>query len=138
MSFKSSLELPEFFNRGALRRAGGRAVYQTARDFVPYLQEQQENSPHTGKVVTKSRGANFRVRHQQSRRGQRPAPFTRKLLRSVKARRVNETSAEVNIEAPHAEHLLKMDRILVSDKDLIVGQRMLDRNCEAEIKKLNI
>lgn len=96
-----------------------------------------ENSPHTGKMVTKARGENFRVRHQQSRRGQRPAPFTRTLKNSIRARRLSETSSIVEIGAEYAERLQNdLGRVIVSKQDEKEGQRDLDRNLELEFKEL--
>lgn len=138
MAFQSELRLDsEIFNREKRRAAGGRAVRKTARDFAGNLQDKMEDSPHTGRVVTKARGENFRVRHQQSRRGQRPAPFTRKLKNSIRAKRLSEIESIVEIGAEYAERLQRdLGRVIVSKKDEAEGQNELDRNREIELGKL--
>lgn len=125
------------FSQSKRQAAGGRAVRKTARDFVTNLQNKMENSPHTGTVVTKARGANFRVRHQQSRRGQRPAPFSRKLKNSIRARRLSETTSVVEIGAEYAERLqTTLGRVIVSRTDEREAQTDLDRNLENELNQL--
>lgn len=137
MSFTSTLNLDsEIFSQAKRRAAGGRAVRKTARDFAKTLQDKMENSPHTGSVVTKARGENFRVRHQQSRRGQRPAPFTKRLLRSIRPRRISEIESIVEVGAEYAEHLVKIGRVIVSKQDAKEGQEQLDANLESEMSKL--
>lgn len=137
MSFKSSLKFDSpIFSQSKRRAAGGRAVRKSAREFVKDVRDKMENSPHTGKIITVTRGGNFRIRHQQSRRGQRPAPLTRKLKNSVKDRRVSETESIVDVEAEHAEYQVKLGRVIVSAKDEAEAQRNLDKNVAVEIGKL--
>lgn len=134
MSFQSQLRLDsEIFNRDKRKSAGGRAVQKTALTFAKSLQDKMENSPHTGKVVTKARGTNFRVRHQQSKRGQRPAPFTRTLKNSIRARRLSEIESVVEVGAEYAERLQEIGFVIVSKQDETEGQKDLDRNLEIEL-----
>jgi hypothetical protein len=138
MPFQSTLNLDSgLFSQNKRQAAGGRAVRKTARSFVRELQNKMENSPHTGSVVTKARGAGFRVRHQQSSRGQRPAPFTRKLLNSIRARRLSESESIVEIGAEYAEKLQnELGRVIVSRQDEREAQSDLDRNLESELIQL--
>ncbi len=137
MSFKSTLKLDSrFFDPRARQRAASRAVAKTIRAFAGTIQNKMENSPHTGKTVTKVRGVGFSIRHQQSKRGERPSPFTRKLLRSVKPRKISETRGIVEVGAEYAENLLELGRVIVSAKDLSEGQNLLNKNCLQEIKNL--
>jgi hypothetical protein len=137
MSFRSSLKLDSLiFSAEKRKAAGGRAVMKTAREFAKSVQDKMENSPHTGKTVTKAAGVGFSVRHQQSRRGQRPAPFTRNLLRSVKPKRINQVESVVEVGAEYAEHLVNLGRVIVSKSDLRGGQKMLDANAKSELKQL--
>ncbi len=125
MSIKTSVRLDsKIFNSPELKRALSKVPLQMARDFAKDLGVKMENSPHTGKVVTKSRGGNFKVRHQQSRRGERAAPFTRTLIRSIKARRNGDFSAVVDSDAPYADKLIFEDgRVIVSNEDLAQARK---------------
>ncbi len=138
MSFKSSLKLDSpIFDRDKRRAAGGRAVRKTATDFAKDLQDKMESSPHTGKIVIKARGETFRVRHQQSRRGERPASFTKTLLRSVRSRRVSDVEYETTVDAFYAERLqTELGRVIVSRQDEVDAQKALDSNLAEELQKL--
>ena len=95
-----------------------------------------ENSPHTGTIVTKARGENFRVRHRQSRRGERPAPFTKDLLNSLKAKKTGEFSAQVDSDSPAANKLIFEDgRVIVSNDDLKDAERKQNAAANAELLK---
>lgn len=141
MSFRSDLKLESrIFNRAELTRAISNAVVITAKEFKQSTGDKMENSPHTGEVVTKARGGNFRVRHQQSRRGQRPAPFSRNLLNALTSRKTGDTSAVVEIDdgrAPYAEILQRdLGRIIMSKEDAAEAERQLQRGGNEAIKNL--
>lgn len=138
MSFKSSLKLGSaIFSQSRRRAAGGRAVRKTAREFARDVQNKMENSPHTGKTITVARGGNFRVRHQQSRRGQRPAPLTRFLLNSVRMRTISPTKAETRVNADYGEILQNsLGRKIITGKDIDEANESLIKNTEAELRKL--
>lgn len=134
MGFSSKLKIDSPLADSAKRRAAARrAVTKAAKNFQKNLQDAMENSPHTGRIVTKARGGNFRVRHQQSRRGQRPAPFTRFLKNSIRYRLISATESEVDVTADYAEHLVKMGRVIVSKGDLAAGQKDLNGTLKSEL-----
>lgn len=137
MTFKTTVRLDsKIFNRDEIKRLAGTVAYESAKDFAKDLQNKMEHSPHTGDVVTKARGANFRVRHQQSRRGERPSPFTRVLLGSIKARK-NGDSSFVDSDAPYADKLIFDDgRVIVADEDLKIAEVNQTTKFNAEILKL--
>jgi hypothetical protein len=138
MAFKSSLKLDSpLFSAEKRKAAGGRAVYKSAREFAQSTQNKMETGAHTGKIVTKARGENFRVRHQQSRRGQRPAPFSKRLLLSVRAKRLSQTESTVEVGADYAEHLqFNLGRKIVTPGDLKEAKKNLDNNLVEEFRKL--
>ena len=137
MSFKSILKLDSPIISAEKRKAaGGHAARNAARKFKNDLQQKMETGQHTGKTVTKARGGGFSVRHQQSKRGERPAPFTRTLKNSIRDKRVSETESVVKVEAEYAERLIKLGRVIVSAKDRRDGQKDLDQEKTKEFAKL--
>lgn len=138
MSSKTSVKLDSrIFNRSELRRTLSKIVQKSAKEFVPDVQEKMENSPHTGTVVTKARGENFRVRHQQSKRGERPAPFSKDLLNSLQARGVGEFTAQVDSTSEYADKLIFEDgRIIVSNEDLKEAEKKQQKEANAALKNL--
>lgn len=138
MTFRCVVKLDsKIFNRGELRRAAAKVVKKSAKNFVSDVADKMENSPHTGDVVTKARGENFKVRHRQSRRGERPAPFSRNLLNSLEAKQTGELVWQVDSNSEYADKLIFEDgRVIVSDQDLKDAENRQTAAANAELKSL--
>ena len=136
MSVKTTVKFDsKIFNSAELKRALSKLPLAEAKKFVAGLQEKMDSSPHTGKVVTKVRGKEFRIRHQQSKRGERPAPFSRVLINSLKAKSTGEYSAQLNSDAEYADKLIFEDgRVIVSDQDLSDARKSLQSEVNAVIR----
>lgn len=138
MSSNTQVKLDsKIFNRAELRRTLSGVIQKSAKEFVSDVQMKMENSPHTGDVVTKARGETFRVRHRQSRRGERPAPFSKDLLNSLEAKRTGEFGAEVDSDSEYADKLIFEDgRVIVSDQDLIDARNRQTAAANEALRKL--
>lgn len=71
------------FEKNARGQKGTAFVSRQARDFKTLTKQRQIAGPHTGAVVSRGSGDGFRLRHQQSARGERPAPDTFTLVNSI-------------------------------------------------------
>lgn len=131
MPTRFEFKLPPVFNTAKHSAIQSRAVMKAASDTVLDIQNEMENSPHTGKVVRR-RGR----RHQQSRRGERPAPFTKNLKRSVKKTRISEHEIEIKPDAEYTERLIKLGRVIISESDEKKAGERLQRGYENELKSL--
>lgn len=131
MATRFKLNLPPVFNQAKFSAAASRATTKTGGETVAAIQNAMENSPHTGKVI-KRRGR----RHQQSRRGQRPAPLSGNLKNSVKLRKVSTNEVVVSVDAEYTERLIKLDRVIISESDQKKAGESLRRNYENELKNL--
>ncbi len=100
MAFSSKLNLDSQFFKPRVRDAAfAAAIYESAQDFRQSLKQKMIDSIPSGRVESIGRGTGFETRFQRSRRGQRPAIQTGRLLNSVRAKRLSERSAEVSVIA---------------------------------------
>ena len=100
MSFKSNLKLDSpIFNRETRNNAFGSAAYKSAQEFRADLKEKMIASIPAGRTVSIGEGKGFDTRFKRSRRGQRPAIQTGRLLNSYRAKKTGDTSAETSVIA---------------------------------------
>lgn len=100
MSFKSQLKLgSRFFNSSERRKAFGESANQAAQNFRQSLKQKMIDSVPAGRVDIIGEGSGFQTRFRRSRRGQRPAIQTRRLLNSIRAKRTGDLSSEVTVIA---------------------------------------
>lgn len=135
MSFKSKLNLDSrFFSAAERQKAFGEAAYQSAQNFRESLKQKMIDSIPAGRARSVGRGTNFETRFRRSRRGQRPAIQTRRLLSSVRAKRLGDLTSEVTVIAEtddgfnYGEYLQqKQDRQILTEADEKEARATFDR-----------
>lgn len=132
MSFKSDLKLNSgIFDKARRTAAGSRAVNKSSRYAERDFHKKMRNSLRTGKPV---KVGGFRKRH--SAQDERAQIISGKLDQSATVRQVSDTSAELTVGTDYLNHLLRLNRKVVTDEDRQGWQKNLDENCRIEIGKL--
>jgi hypothetical protein len=104
MGFKSSLKLDSrFFDAGARKRAFAPVPYAAAQAFRQSLKQKMIDSVPAGRIESVGEGRAFDTRFRRSRRGQRPAIQTRKLISSIYAYRNGDYSARTEVTAENED-----------------------------------
>lgn len=144
MSFKSSLKLDSKFFKPAERKSAFKAVpYGSAQWFRRNLQQKMEDSVPAGRVESIGENTGFETRFRRSRRGQRPAIQTRKLISSIYTYRRGESSAstEVTAENEFGENIgellqEKLGRQVMTDEDINEARLMFNKLAQQALAKL--
>lgn len=131
MSFQSTLKLDSrFFDPAERQKAFSSAAYEAASDFRADLKQKMEESIPAGNEVSIGRGTGFETRFRRSRKGQRPAIQTRKLISSIFAYRRGDFSASTEVTAEDergrniGEKLQnEMDRLVMTDEDVAEAEK---------------
>lgn len=124
------------FDTTKLRDAGSRAVMIAARELRDRTKQNFLDGPQTGRLYARRGGEGFRRFHRASARGERPAVDTGRLLNSVEANRLGDTTAEVVASVPYASFLQDgLDRPILSEQDEKQAEAELARIYEAELRK---
>lgn len=131
MPFKSSLKLDsKFFNAGERKRAFKSVPYASAQAFRQDLKQKMIDSVPAGRIVSVGEGRGFDTRFRRSKRGQRPAIQTRKLINSIYAYRNSDLSArtEVTAEDEFGENIgeylqEKLGRKVMTKEDVAAAEK---------------
>lgn len=141
MSFKSTLNLDsKFFDPTERQKSFGSAAYESAQEFRADLKQKMEDSTPTGNIVSIGRGTGFETRFQRSRRGQRPAIQTRKLISSIHSKRISESSAETSVDAldddgANIGERLQNDygRLVMTPEDILAADANFQRKLQQKL-----
>jgi hypothetical protein len=138
MAFRSTLKLDsKIFDKAARRREFSQIVRTSAKEFRQAIRDKMINSPHTGRLYERRGGAGFRRRHQASRRGERPAPDTFRLVNSVVDAKTGEFSASVEVKADYGEILQREhEREIMTENDVREAEQEFNRRAVDALRKL--
>ena len=131
MPFKSSLNLDsKFFDQAERKKAFGDVAYKSAQNFRASLKQKMIDSIPAGRTESVGDSSGFDTRFRRSRRGQRPAIQTRKLINSIYAYRNSDYSARTEVTAENEKgenygELLqkKYGRLVMTKEDVAEAEK---------------
>lgn len=141
MSFKSNLKLDaKLFDQSERQKAFSAAPFESAQEFRADLKQKMEDSIPSGREVSIGEGFGFSTRFRRSRRGQRPAIQTRKLISSILSYRRGTNSAEtaVTAEDEHGRNIgerlqNQLDRKVMTPEDVAQAEATYNKKLQQKL-----